>query len=244
VFCTDATAHRLWVQPGVDRYLVCSRAAAGTVRQYDPFADVVELLPPVRSAFFNAPSQQSACELIGLSNEAPRVLLMAGGWGLGPLDDGARTLAAAGYQVMVIAGQNHRLLGRLRATAQALNGKVTGKILPLGFTARVPELMAAADIVVTSPGQTCHEARVVGRPMVILDIVPGHGRENLLLELAKGGALACPPSPSMIVHSVTALLDGALAAPPPWPVASAAEWEGLFLSAVSDLVKPGRPKSD
>jgi processive 1,2-diacylglycerol beta-glucosyltransferase len=239
VFCTDATAHSLWVQPGVDRYLVCSKAAGGTVLQYDPFANVVELPPPVRNAFFSAPSQPAACELIGLRREVPHVLLLAGGWGLGPLDDGARALAAAGYEVMVVAGQNHKLLTRLRATAAAVNEMAPGAILPLGFTSRLPELMAAADVVVTTPGQTCHEARVVGRPLVILDIVPGHGRENLLLELAKGGALACPPSPSMIVHSVTAALDGALPTPQPWPVASAADWERIFLSAVSDLVKPG-----
>ena len=49
--------------------------------------------------------------------------------------------------------------------------------------------MAAADLVITSSGDTCSEARAVGRPLLLLDVVPGHGRDNLQHELELGDAV-------------------------------------------------------
>lgn len=237
VFCTDATAHRMWVQPGVDTYLVCSPTAAGTVLQYDPFAHIVTIPPPVRAPFFEVPDRQSARRQLGLSRTGPHVLMTAGGWGLGPVAEAADALARAGFHVLAVAGDNRKLERRLRTLAQAFGPTDEGSITPWGFTPRIPELMAASDVVVSTAGQTCHEARVVGRPLIVLDTVPGHGRENLLLEVARGGALACPPEPGAVVGAVIAVLDGALPASAPWPVSSAAEWQGLFLDAVADLLK-------
>ena len=60
---------------------------------------------------------------------------------------------------------------------------------PFDVTARIVELMNACDVVVTLPGATtCAEARVVGRRLVLLDAMPGHGRENLQHELELGDA--------------------------------------------------------
>jgi UDP-N-acetylglucosamine:LPS N-acetylglucosamine transferase len=105
-----------------------------------------------------------------------------------------------------------------------------------GFTEEVPTLMAAADVVVTSPGQTCHEARVVGRPVVVLDVVPGHGRENLLLELDHGGAIACTARPEAVVAAVEVAASGIEPPARPWPVSNVHGWRRCFLSAIDDLI--------
>jgi UDP-N-acetylglucosamine:LPS N-acetylglucosamine transferase len=123
----------------------------------------------------------------------------------------------------------------LRARAAGLRGSA-GTIIPFGFTDRIPELMAACDVVVTSPGQTCHEARLVGRPTVILDVVPGHGRENLLLSLAGGGAVASRADAEMIQRSVSSVLHRGVPPTEPWPVTSASQWQAMFLAAMSDLL--------
>ncbi len=159
--------------------------------------------------------------------DAPCVLLMAGGWGLGPLAETAEALAGAGYWVLAVAGLNDVLRRRLDATADRYP-----TVRPFGLTDRVPELMAAADAVVTSPGQTCHEARVVGRWLVILDVVPGHGRENALHELEQGGALACSPDPASVVGAVRVMF-AEQPEHPPWPVETAAAWEKHFAGALA-----------
>src|SRR5487761_1139118 len=107
VLCTDVAVHRLWVREGTDLFLVTSPAAAASVRRYLPRAAVAVVPPPVRAAFYDAPSQPEARAALGVPPGEPRVL--------------ART--------------------RLR-------------VRPFGFTGRVPELMAAADVVVALPGAT------------------------------------------------------------------------------------------
>ncbi|HVC14376.1 MAG TPA: hypothetical protein VND62_05900 [Acidimicrobiales bacterium] len=225
--CTDACAHRMWVADGTDLYVVCSPLAALTVRRYAPDAEVAVVPPPVRPQFYDAPAKQSARQLLGISPDARCVLLMAGGWGLGPLDETADALARAGYWVLGVAGANARLYRRLRVVASRC-----GRVLPFAMTNRVPELMAAADAVVTSSGQTCHEARVVGRWLVVLDVVPGHGRENTLHELERGGALACSPDPDAVTAAVR-LIFAEQPEQPPWPVGSAVEWQKHFFGAMS-----------
>ena len=81
-------------------------------------------------------------------------------------------------------------------------------IIPFGFTSEVPTLMAASDLVVTLPGATtCSEARVIGRPLLLLDVMPGHGRDNLFHELEQGDAHVCCSTPEGIAKSARALLD-------------------------------------
>jgi len=43
--------------------------------------------------------------------------------------------------------------------------------------------------------------------MVLLDVVPGHGRENLMHELELGDAAVCLPTPDSVVGNVRRMLD-------------------------------------
>ena len=106
---------------------------------------------------------------------------MSGAWGLGPLDEAAAELAADGVWVLAVAGANAAMERKLRELAAGCTS-----VIPFGYTERVPELMAASDVVVTSSGDTCREARTLGRGIVLLDVVPGHGRENLMHETGAG----------------------------------------------------------
>lgn len=239
VVCTDAAAHRMWAHPGVDRYVVCSQMTAGTIRQYLPDADVVVMPPPVRPAFFSAPGRAESRDALGIDRAVPCALLMGGGWGMGGLVGAAAGLVDAGYRVLAVAGTNEALRRQLQGLARRAPRRGDGSgVTVYGYTSQVPVLMAACDVVVATPGQSCHEARVLRRPLVVLDALPGHGRENLLLEMARGGALACTPRPDSVVAGVTAVLEGAVDADAPWPVRSAEEWGRRFLAAVDDLV-PG-----
>jgi processive 1,2-diacylglycerol beta-glucosyltransferase len=224
--CTDACAHRMWVASGTDLYVVCSPVAAVTVQRYDARATLAVVPPPVRPSFYDAPSKWDARDALGVPRDARCVLLMAGGWGLGPLAETAEALADAGNWVLAVAGMNRRQHDRLRSASRR-----SWRVRPFGMTQRVPELMAAADMVVTSPGQTCNEARVVGRWLVILDVVPGHGRENTLHELERGAALACSPDPVSVTEAVTVMFEER-PEHPPWPVRSAAEWQKHFVGAL------------
>lgn len=226
VFCTDVTPHRLWVQDGTDLFLVTSEVAACAVRRYRPEAAIVVTPAPLRPDFYRPPTREQARAELGIPIDAPCVLLMSGAWGLGPVAPVADALAAAGPHVLAVSGRNRALEARLR-TVESRQPRVHA----FGYTDRVPTLMAAADLVVTSSGDTCSEARAIGRRLLLLDVVQGHGRDNLQHELELGHADVASARPRELVRNALA----ALRRPEPAPSAGAsrAPWEAAFSSALA-----------
>ncbi len=226
VLCTDVAVHRLWVSEGTDLFLVTSEAAAASVRRFLPRAAVSLVPRPVRDAFYSAPSQPDARQSLGIPPGAPCILLIDSGWGFGPLVEAVANLARCGVHVLAVAGRQQALEHRLRSLARS-----EPRVRAFGFTDRVPELMAAADAVVALPGATtCSEARVVGRPLLLLDLMPGHGRDNLLHELELGGAETCVATPAGITASALALLER-VTRPAPL-TGSGPRWKPAFVAAL------------
>jgi UDP-N-acetylglucosamine:LPS N-acetylglucosamine transferase len=229
VFCTDVTPHRLWIHPGVDLYLVTSAAAEPSVRRFHPEARVLVIPPAVRPAFYRPPSQVSARIGLGVPTQDRCVLLISGSRGLGPLDEIAEALAAAGLSVLAVAGHNARLGRKLQAVADRMP-----KVQAFGFTERIPELMAAADLVITSPGGTCMEARTVGRSLLLLDLVQGHGRDNLQHELGLGDAAVTSKRPADVVRATLSYLERIKPAST-GPSRSLAMWEDMLCAALETI---------
>ncbi|MEV6209330.1 hypothetical protein [Kitasatospora sp. NPDC051914] len=233
VFCTDVTPHRLWVQDGTDLFLVTSEVAACAVRRYRPDAPVAVVPPPLRKPFYRPPARPAARAELGVPADAPCVLLISGSWGLGPLARTATALAAAGPHVLAVAGRNHSLEQRLRA-AQARQPRLHA----FGWTDRIPALMTAADLVVTSSGDTCSEARALGRRLLLLDTVQGHGRDNLQHELELGHADVTSARPREVARNALAALTRP--GPPPSPSATPAAWQTAFTAALARVGLDGR----
>jgi processive 1,2-diacylglycerol beta-glucosyltransferase len=233
VLCSDVTPHRLWVQRNVDLYLVTSQAAAAAVHRYQPTARIQIIPQPVRPGFYDPPAQDKARANLGLPEGDHVALIMSGAWGLGPLAEAAAALADAGVQVLAVAGRNAKLESRLRAAAPR-----RPRLHVFGYTEEIPALMSAADLVITSSGDTCAEARTIGRPMLLLDVVQGHGRDNLQHELEFGDADVVSPRPGDVVRSALAALER----PPPGPrwTRSQADWEKA-ISAALEAIGLGGP---
>jgi UDP-N-acetylglucosamine:LPS N-acetylglucosamine transferase len=227
VFCTDVTPHRLWVHPNVDMYLVTAGVAELAVLRFAPEARVQVVPPPVRPQFYRAQSQAQARSEFGIPPEERCVLLMSGAWGLGPVADAASALADAGIHVLAVAGSNQRLARKLAALA----GRQP-RVHAFGFTDRIPDLMSAADLVITSSGDTCTEARTVGRPLLLLDVVQGHGRDNLQHELELGDAMVTSAAAADVARCALAALARAKPALP-GPARLQDSWESAFSAALS-----------
>jgi UDP-N-acetylglucosamine:LPS N-acetylglucosamine transferase len=216
VVMTDSFAHRLWVHEHTDLFVVTSELAAASVRRFRSSAAVAVVPGPVRRAFHDAPQRDAARRDLGLDCARPTALVMGGGWGIGPVEEATRRLAAAEFQVLAVAGTDKRLYRRL----QRLAGPT---VRAFGWTDAIPQLMAAADVVVTTSGDTCREARVVGRPLVILDAVPGHGRENLMHELELGSAAVA--GVETLVGNVRSMVGADV-------VPDAGDWDKAFHAAL------------
>jgi processive 1,2-diacylglycerol beta-glucosyltransferase len=229
VFCTDVCPHRLWVHESTDLYLVTSQAAAGFIRCFHPEAEIAIVPAPARPQFYKAPTQQDARIALDVPADASCVLLMGGSWGMGPLLELAEELGRAGIFTLTVAGHNTSMADALRKLHER-----QPCVVPFGFTDRIPELMAASDVVITSSGDTCSEARVIGRELLLLDVVPGHGRENLQHELERGGAAAAPADPAGLRRAAVAAL--ARVSPPTERVAQTPDaWEQAFGEALTRI---------
>ena len=225
VYCPDVAAHKLWVHEGTDLFLVSSPAAAASVRRFRPLAPVAIVPPPVRAAFYAAPPRPVARDALRIPRAARCVLLIDSGWGFAPFADSAAALADNGVNVLAVAGRNTAAERRLREVAAAKRN-----IIPFGYTSQVPELMSAADLVVALPGaSTCAEARVIGRRLLLLDVMPGHGRDNLLHELEQGDAGVCGPAAADIAASALAMLGT------PESNGKAPRWEPAFAAALRQI---------
>jgi processive 1,2-diacylglycerol beta-glucosyltransferase len=227
VFCTDVTPHRMWVHPNVDMYLVTAGIAEPAVLRFRPDAKVQVVPPPVRSAFYHARSQVQARTELGVPAGERCALLMSGAWGLGPLAAAARALGDAGVHVLAVAGNNRRLQRELSGVAAC-----QPRVRAFGFSDRIPDLMSAADLVITSSGDTCAEARTIGRPLLLLDVVQGHGRDNLQHELELGDAMVSSASAADVTRCALAALDRAKP-PAAGPARGQADWETSFCAALS-----------
>ena len=228
VLCTDVVPHRLWVHPGVDMYLVPAEVAEPAVLRFQPAARVQVMPVPVRPAFYRALGQTEARASLAIPAGERCVLLMSGAWGIGPVAAAAQALAGAGVHVLAVAGRNERLARKLAAAAAR-----QPRIRAFGFTDRIPDLMSAADLVITSSGDTCAEARTVGRPLLLLDVVQGHGRDNLQHQLELGDAMVTSAGAADVTRCALAALDRAKPAPA-GPVRSQADWESAFTAALAD----------
>jgi processive 1,2-diacylglycerol beta-glucosyltransferase len=228
VFCTDATPHRLWVHANVDMFLVTSEVAALAVLRFQPDARVEVVPAPVRPAFYTAPGQAQARAALAVPPGERCVLLMSGAWGIGPVAAAAEALAEAGLYVLAVAGRNERLARKLAAVAAR-----QPRIRAFGFTDRIPDLMSAADVVISTSGDTCAEARTIGRPLLLLDVLQGHGRDNLQHELELGDAMVTSAGATDVTRCALAALDRAKPAPA-GPVRSQAGWQSAFAAALAN----------
>ena len=131
---------------------------------------------PISPAFCNPPDKAEARRNLGLPESGPIVLLCCGSMGCGHIHRVAADFVEKlpkEATLVVVCGHNARSYRLLQE--QALERTVV-----VGFTHRMVEYMAAADVCVTKPGGlSTTELLSMKLPMVLLLAVPGCESRNL-----------------------------------------------------------------
>ncbi|MFZ9938648.1 MAG: MGDG synthase family glycosyltransferase [Luteolibacter sp.] len=112
--------------------------------------------------------------------------------------------ASAGVHLTIVMGRNTR---QLLPMALGIKTGHPGRVRLVGWTRKVPRLLASHHLVVgKAGGATVHEAIAARCPMLIHHLVPGQEEGNLrLLETIGGGALA--DHADHLSHAVATLLS-------------------------------------
>jgi processive 1,2-diacylglycerol beta-glucosyltransferase len=186
---TDFDVHALWVHGHVDRYCVANEEVAFRLADRGVARDRIAVTGIPVMPQFATPLERASCAAeLGVAPGKFTVLMMAGGAGVGSLDELAARLLRLpdDVQLIALAGRNAELLERLRALAR----QHPGKLFPLGFTTTVERVMTAADLVVTKPGGlSVSECIAKGKPMLLVSPIPGQEERNADYLLEAGAAI-------------------------------------------------------
>jgi UDP-N-acetylglucosamine:LPS N-acetylglucosamine transferase len=128
--------------------------------------------PLISEEFLKPPCPLQARRALGLPEEARMVVLSSSGWGVGDVEGAVREFIRMpeASSIVCLAGRNEQLAAKLRRTFAA-----EPRVHVLGFTDKLPELLAAADVLVHSTGGvTCLEAMAAGTPVVSYGLPVGH----------------------------------------------------------------------
>ncbi len=199
--------HRAWAVPGVDECSVPTTMARDLLIEFGMPPEKLRLLGmPIHPKFCLPAAGNGALRAdLGLDPDRYTVLLVGGGEGVKGLGEATLALAASQLpiQLIVVTGRNHALYDDLTERQPTLG--VPTKIL--GFVNTMPDLMHAADIIVTKAGPgTIMEALSCGLPIILTGAIPGQEEGNVeFVEQHGVGVLA--RSPDYLVQAVRQMLN-------------------------------------
>lgn len=185
---TDYSVHQMWIYDNVDVYFVATEKMKQDLLGYGFEAgQIFSCGIPIAADFQEVPERSAALRALGLREASPVVLIMGGGLGLGGESFALEALETleASLQIVVVAGKNQSL----HAQAKGFAARSHHEVIVFGYTDRVRELMAAADLLISKPGAlTISEALAMGLPMLLHEPIPGPEAENAVYEAGEGTA--------------------------------------------------------
>jgi UDP-N-acetylglucosamine:LPS N-acetylglucosamine transferase len=162
---------RFWIEPGLDRVIVGTDRARAQARQIGlPEERIARVSGMVLHPRFYQMGGMAAHERIRREmriEDGFVVLLLFGGKGSPEMEPlSARLLdGPPAFRVIAICGDNRQLHAKLAP----LEARANGRFHRVGFTDRVADFMAAADVLVTKPGPgSLAEAFQEGVPVVVV----------------------------------------------------------------------------
>jgi processive 1,2-diacylglycerol beta-glucosyltransferase len=184
---TDFEAHALWMDACVDLYCVAAEETkARLVARGATAANAVATGIPIAAKFLSKPDPRAVRKTYGLRDDQPVLLVLGGGFGMGPVAEILAELDKVPdrFQTLVVTGRNEELRRKLATQTRKHPTHV------LGFSTNMHELMAVADLIITKPGGlTTSEALALGKPLFILNPIPGQEAANSDFLLERGAAI-------------------------------------------------------
>ena len=212
IVITDYDVHATALSGNLDRYYLALQEAAeylaalGVPREKFCVTGI-----PIDPRFEIPLDRDEARRKLGLSHDARVLLLSAGGYGVGPVEQLVRDLLdqQRPWQIVAIAGKGEELGKRLEQVARGAGKLPTGgaRLISVGFTKEMDQYMAAADVLIgKAGGLTTSEALARGLPMVLIDPIPGQEERNADHLLEAGAAIRCNNLPAA-AWKIAKLLD-------------------------------------
>ncbi|HTW94576.1 MAG TPA: glycosyltransferase [Tepidisphaeraceae bacterium] len=182
---TDFDTHRMWVNQPCEQYTTATSEGAAYLQSYGVPPEHTHVTGiPIDPVFAKPKDRHQLIREYGFADDRPTVLQLTGGFGVGPVASILSSILAIErpLQVITVAGKNPKAKRQLDLVAVPRRHKCS----VFGYTDKIDELMAVADVVVSKPGGlTTSEVLARGATLAILNPIPGQEIRNsdYLLEL-------------------------------------------------------------
>jgi 1,2-diacylglycerol 3-beta-galactosyltransferase len=192
--------HAFWYDQRSDETLVPTEIARKRGLSYGLSPEQIKVVGlPVAQRFSRLSTDKTVLrEKLGWEKDRPVILLVGGGEGMGPLEQMAHAIDAAGFNasLVIIAGRNSRLKSKLEAHPWQIPVHV------YGFVRDMPDFMGASDYLVTKAGPgTISEAFIAGLPIILYSKMPGQEDGNVYY-VEDEGAGVWAPYPDRVVEAL------------------------------------------
>ncbi len=210
IVVTDFDAHALWLCHHYERYFVALEETKIHLEKLGIPGEKLTVSGIPIDPIFSEPKDKLAMrEKHGLQSDKLTILVSAGGFGVGNIENLLIALSdlQTPAQILAICGRNEEMKTKLeRLSKDKLNNeRVTFK--PIGFTKEMDELMSAADLIVGKPGGlTTSEAMAKNLIFVVVNPIPGQEERNSDHLLEKGCAIKCNNLP-VLAYKIDALVN-------------------------------------
>lgn len=212
IVVTDYDVHAMWLCRTVDRYYVALDEAAEYLARIGVPRDKLRVSGiPIDPLFAKPIDRVETRRTLDLDPTATMILVSAGGYGIGPVEQLVNDLLALqrSWQIVAIAGKAEKVRKRLEEISRNAGKLPSGapRLVPVGFTTEMDKYMAAADLLVgKAGGLTTSEALARALPMALIEPIPGQEERNADHLLEAGAAIRCNNLPAA-AWKIAVLLD-------------------------------------
>lgn len=246
------STHALWFDQRADKIIVPTELARERAAQNSIAPEKIEVVGLPVSERYCAPvgDKRALREKLGWPQGKTMVLLVGGGDGMGPLARTAQAIDSSGLDVglSVVCGRNSKLEASLRAESWENPAFI------YGFTKDLPDLMRAADFMITKAGPgTIAEAMNASLPIILYSKIPGQEDGNVTF-VEDAGAGVWAPTPQQVVRTLTRwisrplerarIAENAMRASRPYAAHVIAKRIAEALNLKHSLRQPGRSSSN
>ncbi len=210
IVVTDFDIHVQWLCPSPAHYFVAIDEARANLEALGvpPTAITVSGIPidPV----FSQPKDSNAMrDKHGLRRDAIVILISAGGFGMGQVEEVLASLLQLRHpaEIIAVCGRNEELKARVDRLAGDVPAASRVTLKVVSYTTAMDEYMTASDFVVGKPGGlTMSEALACGKVFVVVNPIPGQEERNADHLLEEGAAIRCNNLP-VLAYKIDRLLD-------------------------------------
>lgn len=174
---TDYVNHPFWFHDNVEAYVVAhDKIKQDMVKCGIPKTRIYSCGIPVSKIFLKKKPRHKLLKNYDLKDKFT-VLIMGGSLGFGNIKKVFLSFLRSkrDIQIIVVTGKNKRLMQQL----QSYIGKHNKKVLMIGYTDEICNLMDIADLILTKPGgMTISEALIKELPIFVMSPIPGQEERN------------------------------------------------------------------